>query len=157
MMLGSMPLFWIRDMHYFWSALGASVTTFFIVRFVRLPFRFFLYADAAGVALFCVLVAEKMLAQLHLHPVVAAIMGVVTGVAGGMLRDTMLGDTPLLLKKDLYIAPALVGTALYVTLKVFCPIHPYDLLAGMAAIFLLRAAAIHYHLAYPKWLLYQHR
>ena len=150
------PVFWINDLFYLWVSVGASLLTFFLVRRISHVMRFLLFLDAFGLALFTVLAAEKTL-NMGLPLVVAVLMGLITGIAGGMIRDILTGRMPLMLGKEFYATPALIGAILFVVLIYFFPEHEFNRLYAIGLIFLLRGAAIQWGLYYPRWLLYSEK
>jgi hypothetical protein len=86
------PVFWVIDQTYLIGALLSACATFFLARFVVLPARFFLVADAAGLALFTV-IGTKAAFAWGTPWLVASFMGVITGVVGGVLRDAGYGSS----------------------------------------------------------------
>jgi uncharacterized membrane protein YeiH len=105
------------------------------------------WLDALGMALFCVLGAEKALAH---GPVVAATMGVVTAVMGGMIRDILGGESPVILRREIYATAALFGALVYLVALLVMPRDP-ALLAGVVAAFRLRAAALRLDWSLPVY------
>jgi uncharacterized membrane protein YeiH len=97
-----------RDWRYLAAAAAAGVVCFFRLPAAERYDRGVQLLDALGLALFCVTGASKALAY-GLGPVPAALLGAITGVGGGMLRDVLLGRTPTVLRQDLYAIPALLG------------------------------------------------
>lgn len=116
-----------------------------------------LYADAAGLALFCVLGAQKA-ESLGAHPVSIVIFGAMTATFGGIIRDVMCDETPVLFRKEIYVSCALVGSLLYALLP---QTLGFDLRAcvGMGGAFALRLAAIRWQwsLPFPRYRLSDHR
>lgn len=148
------PVFWIADLAYLWVALVASALTFFLIRYVNHVFRLLLFIDALGLSLFTVLATEKTL-NLGFSRPVAVLMGVVTGIAGGMIRDILTGRMPLLLGKEFYATPALLGAIAFAVLVDYLPSHDVTRLCAIGVIFTLRASAIQWGLYYPRWLVYR--
>lgn len=147
-------IFWIADLHYLWVALLSSVATFFLIRYVTHAMRLLPFFDAFGLALFTVLATGKTL-TLGFPAPVAVLMGLITGVAGGMYRDILTGRMSLMLGKEFYATPALLGAVLYAILAYFFPQHGWNRLYAIALIFALRGAAIQWNLYYPNWLTYR--
>ena len=147
------PIFWIADLSYLWVATGAAVSAFFLVRFVRYLFPLLLYVDALGLSLFTVLAAEKCI-LLGFSDTVAILMGVTTGIAGGMIRDILTGRMPLLMGREFYATPALLGATVFTILLHFFPTHEYNRLYAIGIVFILRGAAIQWGIYYPRWLTY---
>ncbi len=148
------PVFWIADLFYLWVSLFASMLAFFLVRHLNHVYRWLLYGDALGLSLFTILAAQKAIALGFSNPV-AVTMGLVTGIAGGMIRDVLTGRMPLLLGRDFYATPALLGAIVYTLLQQYFPDHGYNSLYGIAVIFALRGAAIQWGLYYPRWLIFR--
>ncbi len=148
------PIFWIADLSYLWVSVTASILSFFLVRFVRHLMPLLLFIDALGLSLFTVLAAEKTIA-LGFSNTVAILMGVTTGIAGGMIRDILTGRMPLLMGKEFYATPALLGAILFTLLEHFFPLHDANRLYAIGIIFILRASAIQWGIYYPRWLTYQ--
>jgi uncharacterized membrane protein YeiH len=99
------PIFWIADLSYRSISVAASVFTFSLVCFVTYMYRMLLFVDAFGPALFTILATKKILTLGFSNPV-AVLMGVVTGISGGMIRDILTGKMPLLLGGEFYATPA---------------------------------------------------
>jgi len=148
------PVFWIADLSYLWVALFASVLTFFLVRYVSHVYRLLLFVDGFGLSLFTILAVEKTLVLGFSGPV-AVLMGITTGVAGGLFRDVMTVKMPLLMGKEFYATPALLGAVLFTLLNYICPDHQFNRLYAIGLIFILRSAAIQWGLYYPGWLTFR--
>jgi uncharacterized membrane protein YeiH len=95
--------------------------------------------------------AEKVL-RLQSPAAVAVIMGILTGIGGGLARDVLASRPTLLISRDIYATPILIGCTAYVMLRHFVPQYPYTSIVGFAVIFGFRALAIHFHLEMPAWL-----
>jgi uncharacterized membrane protein YeiH len=151
LVLGVRP-FWILDSSFVLNAALAGVGTFLVVRFWNLPMPFLAVADACGLALFTIVGAEKSLASSTSNTV-AVVLGVVTGVAGGMIRDVLTGEVPLVLRTGIY----LYATAALCGASVFVLVAPHTSSAivaqsiGIAITFGLRLAAIRWRLRLPEF------
>ncbi|HSJ00935.1 MAG TPA: trimeric intracellular cation channel family protein [Verrucomicrobium sp.] len=141
--LGVRPVFWIQDPSYISTAILAALGTFVVARYVRIPLLALLIADAAGLALFTIAGVEKSLLYQS-SGLIAIILGVVTGVAGGLLRDVLRREVPLVFKPDIYLyaTAAFAGALVYVLLARYVPHLPLGRFISMAVILLLRLAAI---------------
>jgi uncharacterized membrane protein YeiH len=89
--LGSRPVFWISDTMYLVVAMLAAIGTLILARNLRLPSMLLMYADAVGLAVFTVIGFQKGFQVTHTYSV-AIVMGVTTGVVGGIIRDVLAGD-----------------------------------------------------------------
>jgi uncharacterized membrane protein YeiH len=83
---------------------------------------------------------------------VAVIMGVLTGIGGGLIRDVLAGRQTLLMSRDIYATPILLGCVAFVLLRSGAPGFAYPGVVGFAIIFGLRAVAIYRHMQMPDWL-----
>jgi uncharacterized membrane protein YeiH len=143
------PIFWIADPTYLIVILAATALTLFYVR-IRVPNpRALLVADALGLAFFTI--GGVQIAQMSgLSGLVAVLMGTITGVAGGVVRDVLLAEIPLILQRGhLYATATLVGAAFYLLLeRLGLPRDPAAL-GGMATIIAVRFGAILWRLELP--------
>ncbi|MEA5450102.1 trimeric intracellular cation channel family protein [Leptolyngbya sp. CCNP1308] len=142
------PVFWLEDLTAFWVAMATSAATFIGIRLIlKLPLRLLSYMDAMGVALFAVQAIDKTLAFGH-PAAVAVVMGLVTSIAGGIIRDVVTHRSTLLLSRELYATPIVLGGILYVMLLHLMP-SPFCRLIAMGVIFGVRAIAIRWQLFLP--------
>jgi uncharacterized membrane protein YeiH len=140
-LIGATPPAAIRDWRYLAASLLAGVLIFFwypSIKRLRSPVLIF---DAAGLALFCVAGAQKALV-FGLSPVAAALLGMLTGVGGGVARDVLLSEIPAVLRSDIYAVAALAGAAVMVTGDALGVPGAVSACAGAALCFGLRLAAI---------------
>ena len=144
------PVFWVADQTYLVAAVAAGVATFVLVRLARLPGNLFLVPDALGLALFTIIGTQVALA--HGAPwFVATFLGVVTGVFGGVLRDILCNEVPLVFTGELYATASWSGALVFIALLHAGMAGSIASLLAMAAIFLTRIAAIHWHLTLPSF------
>jgi len=133
-------VFWINDQTYLIVALAATLATFVAVRGLRLPPRLFLIPDAIGLALFTV-AGTQIALQLHAPWLVASLLGVITGVVGGVLRDILCNDVPLIfVRGELYASAAWAGALALIGLQAAGLSGVAAAWAAMAIILALRLA-----------------
>lgn len=147
-LIGAVPPAALSDWRYLATALVAGAITFRWYRTIdRLqdPVQLF---DAAGLALFAVSGAQKALTY-GLNPLMAALLGMLTGIGGGMLRDVLLSEVPSVMRADLYAVAALAGAVVVVSGGLLHVPSAVTALLGAAVCFVLRMAAIRYHLRLP--------
>ena len=140
-LIGAVPPGAINDWHYLGVSLVAGLVTFYFTSEISNRSNLILLFDAAGLALFAVSGAQKAL--LHgLNPVMATLLGMLTGIGGGMARDILLAEIPTVLRADLYAVAALAGAAIVVIANVLqLPSGPATLV-GAALCFGMRVIAI---------------
>ncbi len=143
------PVFWVQDPVYLWLILGAALMTFAAEGLIRRVERWLLWADAVGLSVFCVAGAAKALAVTG-SPVISVAMGVVTAVLGGIVRDTVCNEIPLVLKQDIYATAAFAGALCFVALSSFGLADSLSLWIGAAVCFLVRSTAIVWGWSLPK-------
>jgi len=114
LLIGAVPPPGIADWRYIAVALAAGVLTFYGGDVIERLWNSVLLFDAVGLGLFAVTGASKALAY-HLPPLTAVLLGVLTGVGGGMARDILVSEVPVVLRADLYAVAALAGAVVVVT------------------------------------------
>lgn len=142
------PIFWIADPVYLMVILAATAGTLFYVRWRGVPGNALVIADAAGLALFT-LFGVQIAEARGLPALIVIVMGVLTGVAGGVLRDVLSAEIPLILKRDIYASAAIAGAAVYLALQHLGLERSWAVLAGVVSIMALRFAAIAWGVRLP--------
>ena len=112
-MIGALPPAALSDWRYIAVSILAGLITFYWYRIMNRLSSPVLVFDAAGLALFAVAGAGKALA-FHAGPVAATLLGMLTGVGGGMMRDVLVNEIPTILRTELYAVAALIGAAVMV-------------------------------------------
>ena len=140
-LLGRHPIFWMQDTRYLFVILAAALFTLFYARTRPAPARALLLADAFGLAVFTIIGAQ-IAEEAGLPAILIVFMGTLTGVAGGVVRDVLCGEVPLILRRDIYATASITGGALYLLVQRigFTPL--VAALVGIAAVAVLRALAI---------------
>jgi uncharacterized membrane protein YeiH len=113
LLIGAVPPAAISDWRYLAASLIAGALTFFWHPAIERLHGLVLVFDGAGLALFAVAGTQKALAY-GLNPVMAALLGMVTGIGGGMMRDILLTEVPTVLRSEIYAIAALAGAAVVV-------------------------------------------
>jgi uncharacterized membrane protein YeiH len=134
------PVFWVVRPQYVLVCLAAAVAIW-VFGWGRRGERLLLWLDALGMAAYAVVGALKAL-SLGAPPVSAAVMGVLTACFGGVLRDVVAHEPSVLLRRELYVTPALAGASLFVGLHMLGAGPFAAAAAGFLAAFLLRAGAM---------------
>ncbi len=141
LLIGAAPPAAISDWRYLAASVCAGLITFWwapLIERLQNPVRMF---DAAGLALFAVAGAQKAL-SFGLSPVMAALLGMLTGIGGGMARDLLLADVPMVLRADLYAVAALAGAAVVVIGSMLGLPIAATMTAGAVLCFVLRMLAV---------------
>lgn len=148
LLLDRHPIFWIADPSYLLVIAAATPGAVLYLRRRPQPGRLFLLADTLGLALFT-LSGAQVAEALALPPVIIVVMAVMTGVAGGLMRDVLSGKIPLILSRDLYATAALAGASLYLLLQALALPRPWAFACGVVAVTGLRLIAILHGLRLP--------
>jgi uncharacterized membrane protein YeiH len=142
LMIGAVPPAAIASWHSFVIAIVGGLLTFYFYPVVQAHKRDVLFFDAIGLAVFAVTGANKAL-HYGIDPVMAAVLGMVSGIGGGIMRDVLAGDIPSVLRADLYALAALAAAAI-VCLGQVIGVEPlYPMLLGAAVCVFLRMMAIY--------------
>ncbi|UPY37629.1 trimeric intracellular cation channel family protein [Sediminicoccus sp. KRV36] len=141
LLLGRTPVFWLRAPELVGVAVVAAVVVFFTAHRFQNRFRALLWADAVGLSIYAVLGAEiALLAGAHAWA--AVILGVITATFGGIARDVICNEIPLILRKEIYVTAAAAGATMFILLRLEGIWREPAFLAGALTCFAIRAAAI---------------
>ena len=149
LLLNRHPIFWIEEVENLIVILVATFLTIIYIRFRRPPEASLMVADALGLATFTITGAQ-LADSADLPGIIAVIMGVMTGVAGGMIRDILAAEIPMILRNgELYATAAIIGATLYLVLMHLGVPQPLPGLIGAVAIGVLRIGSIAWGLSLP--------
>jgi uncharacterized membrane protein YeiH len=142
----------MSDTSFLLTASATAAVAFVAARCWEPPAALLLVGDACGLALFTMLGTEKALI-FSASNIAAVVLGVITGVAGGMIRDVLTGEVPLVLRAGIYLyaTAALCGAMVFVILTPFIPSRLAVESAAVAVILSLRLAAIRWRLRLPDF------
>lgn len=149
-LLGSYPLVWIGDVRFIYVTLiGIILARVFYNILLRLR-KTFLFFDTLGISLFTILGTEKAL-RFGISAEVAAMMGMFTAVMGGVLRDTLINEIPVIFKKEIYASACLFGATVYLLLNRVNIERDTCFLASIFVIVIVRLVVVKYQLILPKF------
>jgi uncharacterized membrane protein YeiH len=149
-LLGNLPVFWVKEPAYLVTCVAVSIITFFVAHIPQSREKVLLWFDAIGLALFSVTGTASALAFGAGAPVAIA-MGVATATFGGIIRDILGGESPIILKQEVYITAALLGAAMFVGLIGLHFTRDGAAILAFLSAFALRAAALHWNLSLPRY------
>lgn len=145
------PVFWVADTSYLVVITASALATVIYTRWRRPPENMLAVADAFGLAFF-VISGAGIARQLGLPPISIVVMGVLTGVAGGVIRDVLTNEIPMILQRgELYATAAILGAAVFLVLDAMGAPSPVPAVTGMAGIVGLRLASIVWGLRLPAF------
>jgi uncharacterized membrane protein YeiH len=149
LLLDRHPIFWVADASYVVVIVVSALATVAYLRVRPRPGTAFLVADALGLALFALSGAELAEAA-GCTPLIVVLMGTMTGVTGGVLRDVITARVPLLLQKEIYATAAIVGIAAYLALHAMGMPQGPAFWTGVCVVAALRMVAIRWNLHLPS-------
>lgn len=148
LVLNRHPVFWVRDARYLYVILAATLVAILGKDFLPSLQIGLLLADAVGLGLFALSGAQ--IAEDDGYPfLVVILMGTMTGVAGGVIRDVLSGVVPLLLRRDIYATAAIAGICAYLLLQLAGLRRSWAFIGGIASVVILRMLAITLHWQLP--------
>jgi uncharacterized membrane protein YeiH len=147
-LLGSLPVFWVKQPSYLLTCVFVSCAAFFLVHLVYSRLRLLLWCDAIGLALFSV-TGTSIAQSTGAGPTIAIAMGVATATFGGVIRDILGGEIPVILRREIYVTAALLGAIVFVLGQQLSLSKDISMVAGFMAALVLRAAAIAFDLSLP--------
>ncbi|MGF1681148.1 TRIC cation channel family protein [Photobacterium minamisatsumaniensis] len=153
MALGATPVFWVTDPNYLWVIFITCLISMIAIRKPKqMPWYFLPVADAIGLAVFVAIGVEKAL-RFGATPMVAVLMGVMTGCGGGVIRDVLAREIPMVLRTEVYATACIVGGIIHTT-ALYINVDPsVATLVGIITTLTIRLAAIRWHLSLPTFAL----
>lgn len=148
-LLGVFPVWWIGDPYAIALCLAGALAATLAQPFIASRLKALIWADAAGLAVFAVIGAQAALAK-DASPVIAIFMGAVTATFGGVVRDVLCNEVPLILRQEIYATAALAGAGVYVGLFALGLGAAVAAIVAALATFAIRAAAIAFDIQSPK-------
>jgi len=149
LLVGDLPAFSLQDETYLYISIAAALAVFACRNRFQAVERQLLILDAVGLGTFVVIGTTKAL-DFQLGFLGAALMGVMTGTAGGVVRDVLANQVPLILRKEVYASACLAGSVLLVALEYLGASRPTAALLAAATVIILRLLAIQYNWSLPR-------
>jgi len=149
-MLLDRDVFWIRDQVFFIASLGSAIAIFIAARLIVVSPKYFLIADAAGLATFGI-AGTLVSLMVGAPPLVASFMGVMTGTMGGIFRDVLCSEPPVVFLSPLYATVSWGGSLIFIGLLHFSQDITLAAVISGLSIFVSRLLAIHYDISLPRF------
>jgi uncharacterized membrane protein YeiH len=149
LLLGDIPPFSLKDEAYIYIAIAVSLVVFANRNSFKTFEKPLLYFDAIGLGTFVVIGTTKAV-DFQLGALGSVLMGVMTGTAGGVLRDLLANQVPLILRREIYASACIAGGTLLVVLEDFGTARPVAALLSAGTVILVRLLAIYYDWSLPK-------
>lgn len=148
-LVGRIPPFIFQDTAYLFLSILASILTFFFSSFVERKFKVLLIMDAIGLGVFTV-IGISVGISYHIGYFGAVIMGVMTGTVGGMVRDVLQGEVPLVLQKEIYASACIVGGVIFVLMDIISLNRTINVILCIFIVIFIRLMAIYKNWHLPK-------
>jgi uncharacterized membrane protein YeiH len=149
-LLGIYPLTWVKDVNLMYAIFaGIVLASLFYNTLIRLRKNLFIF-ETAGIAMFTIIGTEKALSY-NVSPLIAAIMGMFSAVMGGVLRDILTNEVPVIFKKEIYATACLAGAFVYLILENFGYTRGLSFGVSILLICVIRIIAVKYNLSLPKF------
>lgn len=148
--LGQLPVFWVRNPNYMLVCLAAGVVVYFTAHLFESRYRLLMWLDAVGLSAYAALGAAKGLAATG-SPVVAIVTGMLTSAFGGILRDIVAGEPSVLLRPEIYVSAALAGAAVFTAADALGFGQIACFAAAMLTAFVIRGGALRYGWTFPTY------
>ncbi|QCU90218.1 trimeric intracellular cation channel family protein [Thiomicrorhabdus sediminis] len=148
------PVFWTQQDIYIYVVVVAALLLFFLARYKRLPVKLLLFLDALGLAVFTIIGTQKAMLLGFSDPI-AIMTGIMTGVVGGIIRDVLVGEIPLVFRKEIYATASFIGASVFLLLE-HAGVELY-VATWMAMLLVLSARvwAIVFHIELPVFISYK--
>ena len=150
MLLTGQAVFWVTDLNYLHVILMSFVIGLVALKRFQRYERLLLVMDAIGLATFTVIGVEKTL-TLGFAPIIAVCMGMLTGAGGGIIRDLLSGQAPLILSKSIYATATMAGGVVYITGNALNLSPHWLAIAACLTVFGLRLIDVRHDLSLPRW------
>ena len=148
-LMNAHPINWFGDLNYVWTILIAVIfTMIFKSKIAPLSKTMFLF-DTIGIGVFTLIGVQKGFSY-NLHPFVAIIMGMISSVFGGVLRDILTNKVPLIFKKEIYASAGLIGGLVFWLSNYFQVSQLFQFFITLFSVILVRSIAVKFHLELPK-------
>lgn len=149
LLLGNTPVTWVIGMEYFILILTSiTFTIIFYKHIIKLKHTLFLF-DTIGIGAFTIIGVEKAL-LFGINPPLALVMGLSSAVVGGVIRDTLCNDVPLIFHKEIYATACIIGGVIYLVMSHFKVNIYFSQTTTILSIIIIRLLAVRYNLSLPK-------
>ncbi|PJZ70670.1 hypothetical protein CH373_06980 [Leptospira perolatii] len=148
--LGNYPVAWVRDSNVLWSILAGFLLTValakYLIQFRRTLFLF----DTIGTGIFTV-IGTRISLSYGVNPFAAVILGMVSAVFGGVIRDTLINEIPVIFRKEIYATACIAGAILYIFLDFLDINREWNTVISASAIIAIRVVVVKYNLSLPQF------
>lgn len=142
-LLGETPVGWLENPDYFFAVIAAIPICYFARKYIQKLRKGFFLFDSLGIALFTILGVQKGLAA-DLNPVMAILMGVVSATFGGVTRDVLSNEVPLIFRKEIYATACFLGGSLYLLFYYYLDLGAFNMIVPAVVVLVIRYFSVKY-------------
>ena len=150
MMIGNSPVSWLQDPVYFYVIVAAVAATFLFTKTILSFSKALFFFDTIGISVFTVIGIQKGL-HAGIHPPLAVMMGILTAVMGGIIRDVLCNEIPLIFHKEIYATACLAGGVFFVLFVFINMPEPFTAFIAAGVIFTIRSLSVRKGWALPRF------
>ncbi|MPN35094.1 hypothetical protein SDC9_182589 [bioreactor metagenome] len=148
MLIGNMPVTWLLNLEYLYIVMATIIVTIIFRESLNKLRKSLLLFDTMGLGIFTLIGIQKGL-LIGLHPIVCILLGTVTACFGGVIRDTLCNDVPIIFKKEIYATPCIIGGGIFFLTQYWEASHNIVYLATILSIITIRLFAVRLHWSLP--------
>lgn len=149
LLLGVTPVSWITDTYYLFIIILAVIVTYLFKKQVLNLRKTLFFFDTVGIGVFTILGLQKAL-NLDVSPIVGVLMGTFSAVLGGVIRDTLVNDIPLIFRNEIYATACIIGATVFLILQEFKVIFEINVSIAISVIIIIRLISVKYKIGLPK-------
>lgn len=148
MLIGNTPVTWLHNLNYLYMVMASITIAVFFRKSLNKLRKSLLLFDTIGLGIFTLVGIQKGL-LIGLHPVICVLLGTVTACFGGVIRDTLCNDVPVIFKKEIYATACIIGGAIFFIVHYWGFTQDIVYLATIISIITIRLLAVRFHLSLP--------
>ena len=141
MLIGETPVGWMQDLNYLYTILAAVIVSYLFQQYILKLRRGMFFFDTLGIGLFTILGLQKTL-QVDLSIPIGLLMGVVSAAFGGVIRDVLTNEIPLIFRKEIYASACLVGGLTFIVLDHFSPYEFVNITISLLKVMIIRYLSV---------------
>lgn len=150
MMIGNTPVSWLQDPVYFYVIVAAVALTFLFTKTILSFPKALFFFDTIGISVFTIIGIQKGL-HSGIHPPLAVMMGILTAVMGGIIRDVLCNEIPLIFHREIYATACFAGGVFFVFFVFMNMPEPFTALVAAGVIFTIRSLSVRKGWALPRF------
>ncbi|MDY9918764.1 MAG: trimeric intracellular cation channel family protein [Proteiniphilum sp.] len=148
MLIGNTPVMWLQHLEYLYIVIATIIVTIFFRKSLNKLRKSLLLFDTIGIGIFTLIGIQKGL-LIGLHPIVCVLLGTVTACFGGVIRDTLCNDVPIIFKKEIYATACIIGGGIFFLTQYWGLTQNSVYLATIISIITIRLFAVRLHWSLP--------